>query len=1037
MFEFDALTFSLIVLFSALIPGLLVGMLLLRKSALGLMEKVLLSFFIGLLIVPTLLFLEEMAGVHFSFNLALIDLLGVVMISICAWGYLLVKGDTGFSLPKISLSWETALPFLLLFALLLAFWIRLQPFSPVYSELDPYWYVYGTAQVIQLGYEPVSDDSAWWPEVQSVHIGLPLKKDLEAEWYALYTRGGAYDNYLLFTTSSWEPPISAAMLCFGAYLIVSSIYSRRYGVLVAFLLAVMPISIFKMSAGVNEASPISMGLLFLCLGVLAYSLSKKDKALYLFTAFFFFAMISATTYSSVLVLPFTALMIGQSVDYFMRGKRNFDFIEACGYACSGLLIASVLQEVYTHNIGYLTGMESVMVTGGFAFALLCYFIPVKFELTDKKRLQVVGVVAILSLAAFFFTPIGGIIKEQVKSYIGNANFKTALEKTIAEQNVAGESFEGDAGFLALVPASHLKDSFIYMPMGWISSLFTTMSNLTIRALDIIFNFFIGLSQLTPPKQDSILFIFLVLGVAGLIMRHFSRKEDEREIPSIMILVLAVLLPVFYIGMNKLKFTVFAGVAIAFIAAIAIAEAESFFMWLFRKRNIVTKPEVQTNSYYFRGKWNRKKHIDEAPKESFNFQQYVVPVFVCLALLVAYLEYAGPASYGHVIVIKSFTPRYQDNPIADAPIVSKLCTDLKAKGVPADQIQSLCTAGSSPETFSNTTNGQFDSSVCWLSQMSVDELFPANNTDAQHSASEAIASAQFRCNRIADYWISSMEWIKTNLNSSDRVTSWWDYGHWINYFANTNTVLRNEHASRGMIGRVAHDYIVGSTQDLIDSMNYFDSQYALFDSEIIGGTSFGAKYGALNYLGCVHEGATSLDENPGTSDCEFEHSPERIVIPKTQTTSCVISESQQLTGTPAYEVLKDGPSTTPAYCIGTATLVTGDKITATYDLNKRDANGDLALNKGFVRQIQTDDNFVYAEMVYTEDVAWMVNGTAVSGIGDAKSEFYKSNLYKAFYLKDLPGFSLVYDTTNVKIYKLNNFTGNKAGKIDPAAIAMQN
>jgi hypothetical protein len=275
----------------------------------------------------------------------------------------------------------------------------------------------------------------------------------------------------------------------------------------------------------------------------------------------------------------------------------------------------------------------------------------------------------------------------------------------------------------------------------------------------------------------------------------------------------------------------------------------------------------------------------------------------------------------------------------------------------------------------------------------------------------------------------MEWMKTNLNSSDRINSWWDYGHWTNYFGNTNTVLRNEHASKGMIGRVAHDFLIGTTQDLIDSMNYFDSQYVLFDVEIIG-SPFGGKYGALNYLGCVHEGATSLDEQPGTSDCEFLHSPERIVIPTAQLGQCTISESQQLTGTPAYEMLKNGIATTPTYCVGATTIATGDKIMATYSLDKQDSDGNLVLNKGFVRQIQTAADAVYAEMVYTTDGVWIENNTLVNGMIDAKTDFYRSNLYSGFYLKQLPGFTLVYDTNEIKIYRLDNFIGNKERYIDP-------
>jgi hypothetical protein len=1025
MFEFNALTFSIIVFLSAIIPGGLLGMFLLRKSNLNLTEKLLCSFFLGMFMVPTLLFLEGMVGIPFSFNSVLVNLLVLVAAGILAWGYLAFKGEFKLELPNFNITWEMLIPVFLLLALFLAFWIRIQPFSPIYSELDPYWYVYGTGQLVQTGYEVKYDDTAWWPEMNSTHMGLPLKKYLEAGWYTLYTQGGQYNNYLLFVTSSWLPPISAAMLCFGAYLLVSTLYGRKYGVFAAFLLAVLPISIFKMSAGVNEASPISMGLLFLSLGAFAYSLMKKDKAMYLFTAFIFFVTAASSTYTGVLVLPVFTLLIVQSVDYFLRGKPNFDFIEACSYAYVGLLLSVAIQAVqYSYGISAFISGPIMLATIGMIVALLCYFVPLKFALTDKKRLQVLGVVIVISLAAYFFTPFGNVIRGEVRSYVGNVDFNTALEKTIAEQNLAGDSFEGEAGFLAYVPELH-KGDWLYYPLAGISSGFTAISNLAFKTLDVVFNVFVGVKQTTSPKQDSILFVFLVLAIIGLAVRHFSRKDDEREIPSTMLLILAVLLPVFYVGMNKIKFTVFAGIAIAIVAPIAIAECERFFAWVFRKKETVV--EVPQSDYYYT--MRRHKKQDAPKKPPLDFGQYVSPVFICLIVAISCMQVSGPAPYGYVLLLKSFEPRYQDNPIANAPITLQLCTDLKAKGVPENQIQMLCEAGKSPEIFANTTNGQFNYDVCWLSQMTVDELIPGNSTDAQQRSAEASTSARFRCNRIPGYWISSMEWMKDNLNSSDRITSWWDYGHWTNYLGNTNTVLRNEHASKGMIGRVAHDFLIGTTQDLIDSMNYFDSEYVLFDVEIIGGNPFGGKYGALNYLGCVHEGATSLDETPGTSDCEFEHSPERIVISPSYG-ACVISESQQLTGTPAYQMMKNGPSSTPVYCVGTVTIATGDKITATYYYDKRDANGDLILSKGFVRSIQTEGDVVLAEMVYTTDGVWIENNALVSGMDDVKNEFYKSNLYTGFYLKSLPGFDLVYDMNEIKIYRLKNFIGNKEGYIDP-------
>ena len=147
----------------------------------------------------------------------------------------------------------------------------------------------------------------------------------------------------------------------------------------------------------------------------------------------------------------------------------------------------------------------------------------------------------------------------------------------------------------------------------------------------------------------------------------------------------------------------------------------------------------------------------------------------------------------------------------------------------------------------------------------------------------------------------------------------------------------------MIGRVAHDYILGTTQDLITSMNYFDSRYVLFDVELVGGDTFGGKYGALNYLGCAHEGETSVKQAPGTSKCEFDHSPERIVVPKLQSssTACVLSESQQRAGVLAYRIGQTSVDSSPAYCIGEITLG-GKVMPATYYLDRKDGNGDLVL-----------------------------------------------------------------------------------------------
>ena len=453
-------------------------------------------------------------------------------------------------------------------------------------------------------------------------------------------------------------------------------------------------------------------------------------------------------------------------------------------------------------------------------------------------------------------------------------------------------------------------------------------------------------------------------------------------------------PVLYVGMNKLKFTIFAGLMVAFAAVIALGLAEK------AARRILAG--VKGVSLETVGK-----------------------TFLVVLIAVAVLEATSPSPLMMAVLSKSFETRYQDNPAAVMPKLASQCEALRAAGY---YDQDVCSAGYD-KNYSDTINGQFNAKICLVSQLSMSELLPKTAAE-QSDSNYAKQGASFRCNRLADYWIESMEWIKNNLNDSDRVNSWWDYGHWTNFFGEKDTVLRNEHTSREMIGRVAYDFIMGSTRNLTDSMNYFDSRYVMLDTEIIGsGSSFGGKYGALNYLACAHAGQTSVANDPGASQCEYDHSPERILRPtaKTPASTCTISESQQRTGVYAYTVtLKGVDMQNPTYCVGDVKLSDGSTVSATYYLDRKDSNGDLVLSKGFIRIIGNYGDSVEAEMVYNEQKVWPgQNGTWVDGMEDAKTAFYTSNLYKGYYLNDLPGFDLVFTSKNgeVKIFRMQNFTGN--------------
>jgi asparagine N-glycosylation enzyme membrane subunit Stt3 len=308
----------------------------------------------------------------------------------------------------------------------------------------------------------------------------------------------------------------------------------------------------------------------------------------------------------------------------------------------------------------------------------------------------------------------------------------------------------------------------------------------------------------------------------------------------------------------------------------------------------------------------------------------------------------------------------------------------------------------------------------------------------------------------------MEWLKDNTPEGSRIVSWWDYGHWINYFGLRNAVIRNDQDSDLMIGEVAADYIQGTPQDLINFMNAHGAKYALFDMELVSsGNELGGKYGALNYLSCAQNNETDVTKAPGSSECEANNLWETAYV---SSQPCTISSISNVTGLIAYEMYQDvyqesatgqpefmgtyytpvyppdcvnptdpnvigyctnSVKAVPTYCVGPVTLASGQQTYGTYYLNQTEPNGDLLLNKAVLEmpvQLQNSTQFGPATAVtlfYTNDPIWLENGQVTSGYSDRKGQFYSSNLYSALFLNELPGFTQVYSTPDnvVKIYEL--------------------
>jgi dolichyl-diphosphooligosaccharide---protein glycosyltransferase len=69
------------------------------------------------------------------------------------------------------------------------------------------------------------------------------------------------------------------------------------------------------------------------------------------------------------------------------------------------------------------------------------------------------------------------------------------------------------------------------------------------------------------------------------------------------------------------------------------------------------------------------------------------------------------------------------------------------------------------------------------------------------------------NTPATEWINALKYCQTNLNSTDVVVAWWDYGDWLSYLGNVTTLADNTTANSTQIENVGFIYMANETQSL--------------------------------------------------------------------------------------------------------------------------------------------------------------------------------------------------------------------------------
>jgi len=1005
-----------------LLPGALLSFSILRKEELSKLEKLFIGFALGIILLPLVPFLLYLVlGVKFSYDVVLGSVAFLYVVAIAAFiisrtyeDLSMPKEGLKISLPKTPLeAWETTkayiVPVVLLLILLASYMIRISSYSPIFQELDPYYYTDAAQQLLTMGENPFDDQTSWYPEVVVNHRIIPELSYLEASWYMLYSSGASYSNMLLAVIASMYPPIAAVLAIFFIYMLVSAAVGKECGLISAGLAAFAPTFIYKLAAGEQEVQPYAFFALMFFFAMYVLSLKRGGLRFPVLAGLAFAAVALGSASQVLIVISIVIFTVLQSLLLFIRDKdasglKELLRVNAVVFVMGPLLGSAILKDVFN------TGLPSITIIAAFViplvFVALLYLL--KSRLPDRSAsYTILALIIVVGFIAYAVTPVGGYIKSMGKAGFEIARYNTPLDRTIAEQGLSGDDFSSQIGFIAQaysVPTLmdsvvSVFDLFVYVVLLPFSLIANAVLGLMVAAANLL----LGSDVEFTAKSVSFLLFWLVLFWAALVISAWKavKKEDD----ALFLLFLALIMPPLMVGMIKAKYTIYAGVLLAVAIGFTLGQAKGV--------------------------------MDGYSKDKEGYLRITTSILVLAlgaALVLFQFLHMGLAPS---LLWGSFQTLYQNDPAALAARFQYICS--------ATNDADVCAAAADPMGYaSQGTNYQYSYKLCLLS------VFTNHSYISNPSAAPSweTQSAFFRCMRLSEYWVDSMEWIKENTPPGSRIISWWDYGHWINFFGQRNAVIRNEHASHAMIGAVAHGYTDASPEELKTWMKEHDVRYALFDMELVaGGGQLGGKYGALNYLSCAWDNKTNVSSSPGESQCEADHLWESVFV---SSNPCTISSLTNRTGVTAYKIYagqtympyypnfcispqdpnaiaycRDYVRAVPVYCVAETTLVDGTPVVATYYLNETYPNGDLRLSKGLLLmpyQIQTTTHMgpvTGATIFYTHDPLWLENGEINSGYEDRKGRFYDSALYQAMFLNNLPGFKQVYSTPDgaVKIYEI--------------------
>ncbi len=1011
----------------------------------GIFEKIIIGYTLGIILVPLMFLLESLVGILYSpiliyVNWAIIFLSGM---------YFALKDKSfGFEFNFTQMFSQQTISKIALFAIMFAvLFIGLSASIIPIMDLDPYFYIDGVRQVVYEGSNYANDMTAWYPLPISSHMGQPIWKYMLASWFSIYNGQMEYSPYTLIAVSSIYPPIIGALSAFFAYFIFKYLYNERTGLLGAGILAFMPIMITKFQGGDFQIEPYNIFAFVFLFGSIVYALKKHSKESY---ALMFVALIAAflaSNLSLLLLAVLSASIFAIGIAYFLQPcEEGANREKTLSYFIAGIVVVQIISMMYniasgSEVFGALKGALTMVIIPFGAFAstwvLNRIFSEKKNELTPIRRylgieklkldiwskIAVLTVIAILAISGFFISQGLPLIGDTIKSYTLFGAYTEPLYRTIAEQAPGSEYYGGQIGAIGIEFAKIETESNDILGMFYSlgSSIMNAMNTIPNAIVNFVYGLFIAIMNSVSEvdtfekveKGNSMMTAIVFWAITMLGISALYEVYKKRIIGIDTLLILPFTIPVVLMAFGKAKLVMYLALAMVFLTVALWASLERIVKYVLKR--------------YAETKLNEA----DAQKESYIQQQKIYKrilkaLSICVILILVLIQF-GPAyaltltipgqeitgglystivnsvGYGAMpLFVHSFEPRIYDNEQKVLPKLERYCA-LSADSTVCTRVQNWNDTINDPVKY-------YEQSLCARS------LWPY--TDKTPSIGMQVAIG-YRCSFVSDYWLDSMQWIDENVpqdQPGSRVTSWWDYGHWINFFGQTDTVLRNEHGSTEMIGRTATALLHQDVEFLRNTMKEYDSKYLLVDIEILGAgydkynMELGGKYSALNYLGCAWMNQTTVEKWPGQSECENNHLWETVYVPQQQDTGgqpCTISTTRGLGGIIGYRMYRqaDGNSNPQAQYCFTQEYENGEAVIRAYNLDKKDENGDLIV--------------VDATWIGYSDEGGIVLTAYYDDPTQSDSAFYESNIYSAFFLDELEGFDLVYSTPQIRIFKMKD------------------